>query len=187
MNKVITIEGRVYVYEVVSYDCGYYGADTCYYTKFVNPVPKIKTRKKYLLWGPEIEYTEYETLFTINCNIESSDYTKEEITQKIMKEINLLNRAEEIERGEIIATEEDARVFIDAITNPPAPNDKLKEAAANHIKRYTDKDMTSFVSFVGRNYNKAKGFYYMKGDFEKKRKVSIHQILAEFKKKNLVE
>jgi hypothetical protein len=45
--------------------------------------------------------------------------------------------------------------------------------------------MTNFVSFVGKNYIKAKGFYYMKGDFEKKHKLSIHQILAEFKKKNL--
>ena len=140
MNKVITIEGRVYVYEVVSYDCGYYGADTCYYTKFVNPVPKIKTRKKYLLWGPEIEYTEYETLFTINCNIESSDYTKEEITQKIKKEIALLNRAEEIKRGEIIATPEDARVFVDTVTNPPKPNEKLKGAA----KKYREANQKNY-------------------------------------------
>ena len=71
------------------------------------------------------------------------------------------------------------------ITNPPAPNDKLKEAAATHLKKYTDKDMTNFVSFVGKNYIKAKGFYFMKGDFEKKHKLSIHQILEEFKKKNL--
>ena len=48
---------------------------------------------------------------------------------------------------------------------------------------YSEEDMTKFISFVGKNYIKAKGFYYMKGDFEKKHKVSIHQILEQFKKK----
>lgn len=43
--------------------------------------------------------------------------------------------------------------------------------------------MVKFVSFVGKNYINAKGFYYMKGDFEKKYKVSIHQILEQFKNK----
>jgi len=48
---------------------------------------------------------------------------------------------------------------------------------------YSEEDMVKFVSFVGKNYIKAKGFYYMKGDFEKKHKVSIHQILEQFKNK----
>jgi len=46
---------------------------------------------------------------------------------------------------------------------------------------YNEEDMVKFVSFVGKNYINAKGFYYMKGDFEKKHKVSIHQILGQFK------
>jgi hypothetical protein len=49
--------------------------------------------------------------------------------------------------------------------------------------KYSEEDMVKFVSFVGKNYIKAKGFYYMKGDFEKKHKVSIHQILEQFKNK----
>lgn len=48
---------------------------------------------------------------------------------------------------------------------------------------YSEEDMVKFVSFVGKSYIKAKGFYYMKGDFEKKHKVSIHQILEQFKNK----
>jgi hypothetical protein len=160
MKKTITILGKEYLYELVSYDCGPYGGDTCYNTYFYNPTPIIKTRKKYLLWGPEIEYSEYEQLFIIHCNIESSYFTKEEITKKILKEVALLNRADEIQRGEIIASEN-----------------------TSNVDKYTNKDMTSFVSFVGKNYIKAKGFYYMKGDFEKKHRVSIHQILDEFKKK----
>ena len=183
--KTLKIKDSTFLYEIVHYDCGEYGAMTCGETVFYNPRPIVKTRKKYWLWGPEINYTEYEKLFTIASDIESHDLSKKDITKMINKEIALLNRKEEIKRGEIIETEEDAKIFVENITNPPAPNDKLKEAAATHIKQYTDKDMTNFVSFVGKNYIKAKGFYYMKGDFEKKHKVSIHQILAEFKKKNL--
>ena len=50
-------------------------------------------------------------------------------------------------------------------------------------RSYSEEDMVKFVSFVGKNYIKAKGFYYMKGDFEKRMKVSIHQIFEQFKKK----
>lgn len=181
--KTLKIKDTTFLYEIVYYHCGDYGVITCGKTVFYNPRPIIKTRKKYWLWGPEIQYTEYEELFTINSDIESHDLSKKDITKMLNKEIALLNRKEEIKRGEIIETEEDAKIFVEAITNPPAPNDKLKEAAATHLKKYTDKDMTSFVSFVGKNYIKAKGFYYMKGDIEKKTKVSIHQILKNFNQK----
>jgi len=50
-------------------------------------------------------------------------------------------------------------------------------------RSYSEEDMVKFVSFVGKNYIKTKGFYYMKGDFEKSMKVSIHQILEQFKNK----
>ena len=56
-------------------------------------------------------------------------------------------------------------------------------AQEQNKNKYSDEDMVKFVSFVGKNYIKAKGFYYMKGDFEKSMKVSIHQILEQFKKK----
>jgi hypothetical protein len=59
----------------------------------------------------------------------------------------------------------------------------LAGAKLQQERSYSEEDMTKFVSFVGKNYIKAKGFYYMKGDFEKKHKVSIHQILEQFKKK----
>lgn len=58
-------------------------------------------------------------------------------------------------------------------------SDEVKEQE----RSYSEEDMIKFVSFVGKNYIKAKGFYYMKGDFEKSMKVSIHQILEQFKKK----
>jgi uncharacterized protein (DUF1778 family) len=180
--KQIEILDKTYLYEVIHRESDYTSWSGTYFYK---PTPIIKTRKKYIFWGPEVSHLEYEGLFSMTIDIESERYTKKDITQRILNEIALLNRKEEIKRGEIIATQEDAKIFIENITNPPAPNDKLKEAGATHIKQYTDKDMTNFVSFVGKNYIKAKGFYYMKGDFEKKHKLSIHQILAEFKEKNL--
>jgi hypothetical protein len=61
---------------------------------------------------------------------------------------------------------------------------KIYEAITKEQERmYSEEDMVKFVSFVGKNYINAKGFYYMKGDFEKKYKVSIHQILEQFKNK----
>jgi len=58
-----------------------------------------------------------------------------------------------------------------------------RHCAKSQERSYSEEDMVKFVSFVGRKYIKAKGFYYMKGDFEKSMKVSIHQILEQFKKK----
>jgi hypothetical protein len=59
----------------------------------------------------------------------------------------------------------------------------IEKLMAEKKLMYSEEDMTKFVSFVGKNYIKAKGFYYMKGDFEKKHKVSIPQILEQFKNK----
>lgn len=68
--------------------------------------------------------------------------------------------------------------------NKQVEYDMILEGAKWQQKRsYSEEDMVKFVSFVGKNYIKAKGFYYMKGDFEKSMKVSIHQILEQFKKK----
>jgi len=40
-------------------------------------------------------------------------------------------------KQEIIATEEDAKIFVDAIENPPAPNEKLKTAFGKQPKQET--------------------------------------------------
>jgi hypothetical protein len=180
--KQIEILDKTYLYEVLRY-AGEFNQSSWSVTKFYNPTPIIKTRKKYIFWGPEISDLEYDELFSMDVDIELELYTKEEMTQKILKEISKINRKKEIERGEIIISTQDAKIFFENITKTPAPNNKLKLASETHIKQHTDKDMRSFVSFVGKNYIKDKGFYYIKGDFEKEHKLSIHQILAEFKKK----
>ena len=138
--KQIEIQGRTFLYEVNRYS-GDHDSSGYQITHFYKPTPLIKTRKKYLFWGPDVNYLEYERLFSLEyVDIESPKFTKEIITQKIMDKIAILNRAEEIERGEIIATPEDARVFVDTVTNPPKPNAKLKGAA----KKYREANQKNY-------------------------------------------
>jgi hypothetical protein len=40
-------------------------------------------------------------------------------------------------KQEIIASEEDAKIFLDAIENPPAPNEKLKRAFEKQLNQET--------------------------------------------------
>lgn len=129
--KQIEIQGRTFLYEVKRYS-GDHDSSGYEITNFYNPTPTIKSRKKYLFWGPDVNYLEYQQLFYMYVDIESSRFTKEEITKKVMKEIAILNRAEEINRGEIIATPEDAKIFLDTVTKPPKPNAKLKGAAEKY-------------------------------------------------------
>jgi hypothetical protein len=99
--KEITIKGRKYLYKV-QYDIGEDGISSWVETIFYNATPITKTRKKYWLWGPIVEYFEHEELFRVYLDIESPNNTKKYVTQKVMEKIDLLYRHEEIERGEII-------------------------------------------------------------------------------------
>jgi hypothetical protein len=75
-----------------------------------------------------------------------------------------------------------------ATTCPTCGSEVDVEGTTTHYyipkKLYSEEDMIDFTSFVNKNYIKGKGFYYMKGDFEKKHKVSINQVLEQFKKKS---
>lgn len=55
--------------------------------------------------------------------------------------------------------------------------------------RFNEEDMVKFLSFVGRNYVKAKGHYYPKGDFGKKSRISDpRELLKLFKEeKSIIE
>jgi uncharacterized protein (DUF1778 family) len=39
-----------------------------------------------------------------------------------------------IDNNTILKTLEDKKIFVDALLNPPAPNDKLKMAQSNYLK-----------------------------------------------------
>jgi hypothetical protein len=99
--KKITIIGRKYLYEINRYS-GDHDMSGWEESIFYDSTPITKTRKKHWLWGPTIEYFEYQELFRINIDIESPTLTKKYVTQKVMEKIELLNRKKEIERGEIL-------------------------------------------------------------------------------------
>jgi len=99
--KEITIKGRKYLYEIKRY-AGDYDTSGWQETIFYNPTPITKTRKKYLLWGPIVEYFEYDEIFRVYIDIESPHHNKKYITKKVMEKFELVERKEEIERGEII-------------------------------------------------------------------------------------
>jgi hypothetical protein len=99
--KKITIKGREYLYEIHRYS-GDHDVSGWEETIFYNSTPIIKTKKKYLLWGPTIEYFEFDEIFKLSIDIESPEFTKKFVTSKVMEKIDLLNRKEEIARGEIL-------------------------------------------------------------------------------------
>ena len=98
--KKITIEGREFFYEVRKEDD--YGFSFGTRTIFYDPTPKIIKRKKYYFFGKDIEIRQYKSLFIMYINIESPKYSKCQTKELLTRQIQILNRKEEIERGEIV-------------------------------------------------------------------------------------
>ena len=102
MNK-IKVNNIELLYKVKRFDCGDYGASDCYETIFYDTTPIKKYVKRYIFFGPIIyEKETFEELFRISVDINSIKYTKDEIRDMIERNVKLLNRKKEIERGEII-------------------------------------------------------------------------------------
>jgi len=99
--KKLEYKGYTFFYEIKEFDCGDYGIFTCYETIFYKYLGKA-TKKKYWLWGGDVEYDDYEEWFTLDFNIESCKITKEEINKKLDKQIALIKRCEEIKNGDIV-------------------------------------------------------------------------------------
>lgn len=96
--KELTIEGRTFQYKVTYFTSEY---SDYYVTEFFEGTCTIM-RKKYLFFGEEVEKKIPNFSFNLYVNIEDERYTKREIREMIMKKIELLNRKEEIKRGEIV-------------------------------------------------------------------------------------
>ena len=103
MNKKISILGLEYFYLLCG-DMNDYG-DEWYWTVFYNET-KIRSRKKYFLFGPIIEWEEPIELFRTEFDIEDSSYTKDELRvimeKKVIRFLGLQNREEEIRKGDLI-------------------------------------------------------------------------------------
>jgi hypothetical protein len=95
--KKIKIEGKVYYYVIGDHDPYIYtmGRTGFYSLEFYK-------RRKYIFFGKKIAVSRYVHKFTVYKNIENPKYTKEQIQEFIQKELVILNRKKEIEKGNII-------------------------------------------------------------------------------------
>jgi ABC-type microcin C transport system permease subunit YejB len=92
--KKIEIDKTTYYYEIEGFNT------TSFYAL------KSTKRKKYYLFGKEIEVPKYELICYIEYNIENPHYSKNQVLDIIKNNlkysIQIYNRKQEIERGEII-------------------------------------------------------------------------------------
>jgi len=96
--KTLKINGKEFQYQVII-DNGEDGSFE--WTKFYQGTTTT-IYKKYWLFGEELIKIEPRFAFNIWKNIESENYTKAEIRKWLEREVELLDRKEEIKRGEII-------------------------------------------------------------------------------------
>lgn len=98
----IEINGRKFSYKIRYESNEAYSYEwTEFYKTIMVEEKKWSWRKfKFVLTGKMIE-NEIK-LFDIGFDIHNPRYTKNDIRKKLEREVELLNRAEEIERGEII-------------------------------------------------------------------------------------
>lgn len=96
MMKELTIRGKtlqykVFVNEYDSYD----------YTEFYMGTYTV-SKRKYIFFGETITEVKHKHVFTIYKNIEDKHYSSIEIRELILRELGLLDREAQINRGEII-------------------------------------------------------------------------------------
>lgn len=96
--KTLEINGKELQYKMYCHTSEY-GSNT--WAKFYIGT-ETKTYRKYYLFGEKIISIQPKYVFTIWKNIESEDYTKKQVRGWIERELELLDRKEEIKRGEII-------------------------------------------------------------------------------------
>lgn len=96
--KSITINNKTFYY-VVQLNCTEYG--NYYWTEFYQET-YTETYKKYWLFGPTLTREIPIILFQLYCDIEDKYLTKSDVKERIQRQVELLDREEEIKRGEII-------------------------------------------------------------------------------------
>lgn len=97
--KKITILEQEFEYKVYAdaneHDGVYYWTEFYQWTE-------VKTHKKYFLFGEVFTKIVPKLVFEVWIDIEDSCYTKAKIRARLEEQVELLNRAKEISRGEII-------------------------------------------------------------------------------------
>jgi hypothetical protein len=92
--KKINIDGVELDYEIMV-------SEFDEWTYFYQGTKKVNKRK-YFLFGPLVEVIKPIFVFKVGFNIESEFITKDVVRSHINRGVELLNRKEEIKRGEII-------------------------------------------------------------------------------------
>ena len=97
--RSVEIAGRVFEYDTYFIS---YGEDVCSdpVTFFYEGTETI-TKRKWILFGPTIEVTQPKLVFKIYADSNNTRLSKEWWREKILNEISLLERSEEIDRGEL--------------------------------------------------------------------------------------
>jgi hypothetical protein len=96
--KTIKIGDRELQYQTV-WDEALDGSDVIY-TEFYEGT-EVKKSKKYIVFGPVIEKEVPKLIFTIYEDANNTRVTKEWWRETILLELKLINRKEELERGEL--------------------------------------------------------------------------------------
>ena len=96
--KKLFVNGQEFEYKVCSEVSEY---DTYTWTEFYRGVEPV-TYRKYWLFGERVTVYKPILVFKIYRDIENKGYTKAEVRKWIEREVELLNRADEIKKGEII-------------------------------------------------------------------------------------
>lgn len=96
--KKITINDRTFEYQVFA-ETSEYGTD--FTTEFYEGT-ETYVQRKYLFFGEKQTLVRPKNVFTFNWNIEDPLFTKKQVREKLERQVELLGRAEEIAKGEII-------------------------------------------------------------------------------------
>ena len=97
-KKSLDVNGRKIEYEVF-YDVSEYGET--YETAFYEGT-QIVSRKKYFLFGEPVSKETPREIFRLYFNVEDEGRTKSEIRTIIERRLELLDRKDQIRRGELI-------------------------------------------------------------------------------------
>lgn len=96
--RYVDIDGRIIHYKCLSH-IGEYGE--MHWTEFYEGTEKFY-KKKYFLFGEKVEYERPKLIFTIYEDCDCPRRTRGWWRERIMHNLELLNRADELKRGELI-------------------------------------------------------------------------------------
>jgi hypothetical protein len=100
--KTITINGRELQYERC-FNSSEWGEST-WYNFYEGTTTRTTTYKRFIFFGETITISETKPkhIFTIHSDIESKNLTKTDVRKMIEKQLELLDREEEIKKGNLI-------------------------------------------------------------------------------------